>query len=196
MLRLNQEVICRSGNKNNIKFIKSWKNICKIDWAESSLLLLPLAPMVNYVNHGESPNAVLRWAEHEKVINDYMTQDNLIADVANHRSHLVTLEVVALRDIAVGEEVLIDYGPEWADAWADYKSRASMAQPGATWPLKAVDLRQVFSSKAFPVKVTDENNPYPKGVVTACFLSLEQTTDGTPHFNGDGDEIYQWLPTP
>lgn len=159
---------------------------------ESSLLLLPLAPMVNYVNHGEAPNAVLRWAEHEKVINDYMTQDNLIADVVNHRSHLVTLELVALRDIAVGEEVLIDYGPEWADAWADYKSRASMAQPGATWPLKAVDLRQVFASKAYPVKVTDENNPYPKGVVTACFLSLEQTTDGTPHFNDEGDEIYQW----
>ena len=165
---------------------------------ESSLLLLPLAPMVNYINHADGEdglpeaNAVLRWAEHEKIMNDYATQDNLVQDVTNHRSHLVTLELVALRDIAVGEEIFIDYGPDWSDAWTDYTSRASMAQPGATWPLKAEDLRQVFDHKPFPVRVTDENNPYPSGVVTACFMTLDQMPDGVPHYNAAGEDLYQW----
>ena len=160
---------------------------------ESSLLLLPLAPMVNYVNHASEPNAFLRWSEHDAIVNDYATQDNLIEDVTNHRSHLVTLELVALREIKVGDEVTIDYGPEWAEAWADYTSRASMTRPGATWPLKADDLREVFAKKPFPVGVTDETNVYPEGVVTACFLTIDSTPDGVPHFSEDGEDIYQWM---
>uniref|UniRef100_A0A7S3LBW9 SET domain-containing protein n=1 Tax=Amphora coffeiformis TaxID=265554 RepID=A0A7S3LBW9_9STRA len=164
---------------------------------ESSLLLLPLAPTVNYINHADGedgspePNAVLRWSEHEKIMNDFATQDNLIPDVVNHRSHLITLELVAVRDIKPGEEIFIDYGPEWADAWADYSSRATMAK-GGKWPLKADDIRQVFASKAYPVKVTDETNPYPHGTATACFMTLHAVPDGLPHYNADGEDVYHW----
>jgi hypothetical protein len=155
---------------------------------ESSLVLLPNAPMVNYINHGKKPNAELRWAEHEKLVNDASAHMYTVEDVVNHRNAFIVLELVATRDIAVGEEVLIDYGPEWIEAWEEY----SKAWKKGSWPLKAEDLREVFRTKAYPAKVTVSNNPYPPGVSTACFITLGSVPDGEEHYSEDGEDIYWW----
>jgi hypothetical protein len=102
---------------------------------DSSLLLLPYAPMVNYINHASSssssssseqqdhqpaPNVALTWhlgfrgprgAElffgHGRV--DKMLQRN--------EEIVLQVEFRAIRDIVPGDEVLMDYGDAWQQAW-------------------------------------------------------------------------------
>jgi len=46
------------------------------------------------------------------------------------RSGRLALEYVALRDIREGEEILIDYGKLWLDAWSEFKGRNPYARSG------------------------------------------------------------------
>jgi SET domain len=83
---------------------------------ESSLLLCPYGPIVNYVNHNQTrANVRLQWSPKgnhnpellEKPINEW--KFDATAKLA--------MELVAIREIAANEEVLLDYGDEWESAW-------------------------------------------------------------------------------
>jgi len=97
----------------------------------SSLLLVPTAPIVNYVNHGARPNVALRWpAEGGQARKVFSTEGGEeengwlkgnVGDVLG-RSNQLAWEYVALRDIAPFEELLLDYGPEWDKEWGQFAS--------------------------------------------------------------------------
>jgi hypothetical protein len=64
----------------------------------------------------DGPNAAFRWAsgwnpESEKW--QAMTLD----EIANEEGRSLAMEVVALREIAVGDEIFVDYGLDWEAAW-------------------------------------------------------------------------------
>jgi hypothetical protein len=75
--------------------------------ANSSILLFPASPVVNFINHSSRPNVALRW---KTEIFDYDT-------VVSRQPPGMMLELVALRDINQNEEVLLDYGQAWELAW-------------------------------------------------------------------------------
>ena len=86
---------------------------------DSPLLLLPYTPVVNFINHnGQEPNAKIQWPKSQKGLfrdaEDWLSEHPL--DVLNESGQLM-LEFVALRDIAPGEEIVIDYGSDWAEAF-------------------------------------------------------------------------------
>lgn len=210
--------------------------------AESSLLLLPSAPMVNLINHTperSQVNAYLQWSTHEAVFNDHNLHDEPF-DMRNLKEGSppppVVMELVALRDIQVragiaslllhldgkkkvhstflytnhvlrcffklfshlqeGEEILIDYGKGWNDAWIAYKKAwDSGYSENSKWPLKAADVRPNYKDKPFPVNIQDGQVPYPAGVVTACFMDkADDLPDGEPkRNNANGLVIVRWL---
>jgi hypothetical protein len=82
---------------------------------QSTVLLFPYSTAVGYINHGRPANVALRWS-------DRMTRPERLHEPAEnlHADHLesgLLLELVALRDIDEGEEILLDYGDEWVAAW-------------------------------------------------------------------------------
>ncbi|KAG7340641.1 SET methyltransferase domain containing protein [Nitzschia inconspicua] len=84
---------------------------------DSEILLFPYSPMVNYINHdGENPNTAIRWTNGSK---EYFAMHPI--DVLEQHGGTLRMEYVALRDIAPEEEITIDYGPEWAEAWKKYQ---------------------------------------------------------------------------
>ncbi|CAB9508732.1 Guanylate cyclase [Seminavis robusta] len=91
---------------------------------QTQLLFLPSAKGVNYINHaaeGHEANVKLAWSLPQgESIDEFF--DELPSHVMFSRSeqpvHYVKYE--ALRDIAPGEEILLDYGKEWEEAWAKY----------------------------------------------------------------------------
>lgn len=167
---------------------------------ESSLMLLPTAPMVNLINHAPTPssvNAVLRWSKHDSVANDHDLHDLSLSDWNRHKTRPIVLELVATRDIQEGEEILISYGAGWAEAWQTYKEgfvALTLGKGFTKWPLKALDMRYMYKDKPFPTQISHGQLPYPQGVVTACFLeTVDDLPDGQPRKNAAGQQLLQWL---
>jgi SET domain len=165
--------------------------------AESTLFLLPTAPMVNLVNHAPKKsdvNAILRWSKHQHVANDNDLHDVAIRKWGKHNTRPIVMELVATRDIKEGEEILIDYGDDWAEAWATYKADWIKQTQGAKWPLKALDVRHMYQTHPYPAKIAKDQQPYPPGVITACYLeTVDDLPDGQPKENAAGQKLVQWL---
>jgi len=71
-------------------------------------------------NANKGPNAYYRWAsesEWDKNTKNtlHMTLDEMSNHVQQHR--MLSMEIVASRDIQEGEEIFIDYGEKWEEAW-------------------------------------------------------------------------------
>ena len=131
---------------------------------DSPMLLVPTAPLANFINHGgpftsEKPNSgganvVVRWPEEDSntgklfdwVFNNGMGDDYKEFDATAHyehnawlkmhpldvmeRSGKLAFEYVALRDIHNNEEILIDYGPLWDQAWNSFMRTHPYARSG------------------------------------------------------------------
>jgi len=83
---------------------------------ESSLLLFPYSPIVNYVNHNATDfNAELRWSSLPPHRHDWL--DRSPDDLASEDLVGLIIEIVATRDIEPGEEVYLNYGEDWDRAW-------------------------------------------------------------------------------
>jgi hypothetical protein len=95
----------------------------------SPLLLLPMVPGANGINHadptkGRTPNVAISWMEPNFDPEKYFKRPTEIlfgdAERSEDRAPLL-IEYVALRDILAGEELLLDYGVEWQEAWDAHK---------------------------------------------------------------------------
>lgn len=88
--------------------------------AKSSVLLCPYTSPSAYINHasGESSaNAKVVWADASTPNHhaDWLEDD---VDFLKEQDHIgLSLNFIATRDIRPGEEVFLDYGPEWEKAW-------------------------------------------------------------------------------
>ena len=80
--------------------------------SESTLLLLPSAPIVNLINHApelSQVNAFLQWSTHEFVFNDHNMHDELLEnwELKDGVPPPVMMELVASRDIQVSHSGII-----------------------------------------------------------------------------------------
>lgn len=84
---------------------------------DSSIILLPYAPYVNYVNHNVTMcNAELRWSLLATHKDGWMQRAP--ADLALNEEHVgLVMEMVASRDISPGGEIFINYGESWEQSW-------------------------------------------------------------------------------
>jgi hypothetical protein len=163
---------------------------------ESSVLLMPVGPMVTLVNHaltGQGANAILTWSEHPYIYNDEELHDMVPESLAVAPNPNIVMNLIATRDIQPGEEIFIDYGPEWVTAWDDYKRGYDIKYADGAWPLKAEDVMLDFIVEPFPVDLKKATIPYPKGVATACFIETTEVEDGEPRKTVDGVEILEWI---
>jgi SET domain len=83
---------------------------------ESSLLLFPYSPVVNFVNHATNgtANVEIRWSVNNDATRQ-LSAAQLLESRANARG--IVMELYALKDVQPGEEVLLDYGRQWETAW-------------------------------------------------------------------------------
>lgn len=120
---------------------------------DSPMLLVPNGPLANFINHGgEDANVQIRWPaalsktarlfdwaynrKKEDVYDDKFESTNHNAWLKDHpidvmeKSGRLAFEYVALRDIKKDEEILIDYGPLWEDAWGAFSNAHPYARSG------------------------------------------------------------------
>jgi hypothetical protein len=82
---------------------------------ESTLLLCPYGVLTSRINHSrDTPNTRIVWAK-EMRHKDWMSQP--IERWGDEYHTGLQFDFVALRDIQPDEEILIDYGRDWQEAW-------------------------------------------------------------------------------
>lgn len=131
----------------------------------STLLLTPYGAMVNYINHHrELANVKIQWPAKELVAHkpDWLTKDvEFLSNV--HEKIGLSFDYVALRDLEEGEEIFLDYGDEWIEAWeahvANWKPvpNADNYVHASEWTETALRTLEELSE-----------NPYPHNLQTLC----------------------------
>ena len=162
---------------------------------ESSMLLFPLGSMVSSINHSrKNSNAYITWSRMaDKLPNQHRYHDYTVEQMANTDKIVLTMKIVATKDIAPGEEILLDYGPKWEAAWQDYRATRENESSRSEHPIKAQYLREQFKSKPLEIPTTILENPYPPNVATACFMTIRDRPDGFPMYDKlVGMAISEW----
>jgi SET domain len=157
---------------------------------ESHVLLVPTGPTVNSINHNSDPmrvNAYLRWSHrHSSQAMTQLRPMELLSRASaityhdrsegeENDSNTLMLEIVALRDIGAGEEVFLDYGPDWKRSWdahvAKLETDGKSANRGEGHMSAAEWLATKKSKDPWRTHEEQVRLPYPANMQTACFLS-------------------------
>eukprot|EP00980_Cylindrotheca_fusiformis_P005804 scaffold1223_cov119-Cylindrotheca_fusiformis.AAC.7 len=181
----------RSGGPSGTQLII---NYC-FGHPDSSLLLFPLGSLVNLINHSrKGSNAYMTWSKRaDKLPNQHQYHDFTVEQMANTNKIVLTMKVVATRDIGPGEEIFLDYGPQWEHAWQEYQQKWELERKGVPHPLKAKDMRDRYKAIPFEIPQTMRRNPYPPNIATACFMSIRERPDGKTMFDKTlGVDITEW----
>lgn len=151
--------------------------------SNSSVLLYPYAPVVNYINHDHTKfNAKVRWSN--LPTQNLKLKEMDAQEVMTHDHAGLIMEFVATRDIARGEEILLDYGDLWEELWQDWISEWSL-DTNTNEYTPAFELNDFLQ----PVRTVTEQkvDPYPKNAKMVCFIH----TDKEPlEENKKGEPIY------
>eukprot|EP00546_Thalassionema_frauenfeldii_P022189 CAMPEP_0178905078 /NCGR_PEP_ID=MMETSP0786-20121207/6060_1 /TAXON_ID=186022 /ORGANISM="Thalassionema frauenfeldii, Strain CCMP 1798" /LENGTH=562 /DNA_ID=CAMNT_0020576615 /DNA_START=137 /DNA_END=1822 /DNA_ORIENTATION=- len=140
--------------------------------ANSTLLLTPYGAMVNYINHHrERANVKVQWPAVELVAHKPEWLGKSPTDLHHVQSKIgLSLDYVALRDIEVGEEVFMDYGDEWIEAWERHVQEWS---PEEEPYVHSTEWTEPY------LRTLEEliTNPYPSNLITLCTVSYQHYDD-------------------
>lgn len=136
---------------------------------DSTMALSPYAGGVQLINHNQTlANVKMQWAVPRRSNHHPHLLKKSVAYINNKYplGSVLGMEVVATRDIAPDEELYLDYGDEWEEAWQTHVREWEPLE-GSEDYVSAVDLntRPEHVSKPIPNTYgTNENSPFPKNV--------------------------------
>jgi SET domain len=130
----------------------------------SSLLFFPYSPVVNLINHASKSNAALRWSDSSLHYGRHLLKMGVEAFKTSDPSGLL-LEFVALRDISEGEEILLDYGKDWTDAWNEHEEQWQPHESASSY-IYPYSMEESDFILRTPIEI--ETNPYPWNIETSC----------------------------
>jgi hypothetical protein len=148
--------------------------------AQSTILLCPYGVGVNYINHANKPNAKIQWAPHGQLSHDDQSFHQSPTELSKSTRVRLALDYVALRDIREGEEISIDYGRAWQEAYRDFLRRS---QSGKT----ATDVDSYNQHGILKTEAEQAASPYPSDIELKCHPNVmknELPTDASDEMWG------------
>ena len=97
-----------------------------------------------------------------------------IVDKINASSRGLSFDIIALRDIDPGEEVFIDYGVNWENAWNDHLNNWEPPNEDET---SYVPLRKMLEANELRNVEELKSNPYPENVRQMCCFWESEWSD-------------------
>ncbi|KAL3804860.1 hypothetical protein HJC23_006632 [Cyclotella cryptica] len=171
--------------------------------SNSSVLLFPYGPFVNFINHAPSvtgqssedetdatvANVRVRWSEMFRQKDDVVDPRSMTPPQLWKRPNPdgLVLEYVALRNIQPNEEILLDYGSAWSNAWKEHTKR--WKDDPSNHDSGPESINESKSNDYSPAYIMDDvvsnlrtaeeqlQFPYPQNVFTACFYRYEHTEE-------------------
>lgn len=158
------------------------RNYC-LGNSNSTILLYPFGPMINLINHFNRPNVKFQWSKH--------SQSHLSKPLNLKDPPFLLMELVATRDISEGEELYLDYGRAWEDAWWQHVQ---------SW--KAADMHYSPSYvmddaiRLLRTQQEQKDHEYPSNVFTSCFyrFSDRETSERALSQSVSADKVtsFRW----
>jgi hypothetical protein len=157
--------------------------------AESTLYLCPYGAGVNYVNHGSSrggdndndnddkkANVRLQWAADGVMGHDATWLSKPPSAMGYHASPGLFIDLVATRDILPGEEILMDYGPEWEAAWQEHMKNWNSNMYSKDYQ-SARDWNKKNGETVLRTDAEQEVVPYPSHMELRCLEQIGHNTN-------------------
>eukprot|EP00977_Amphora_coffeiformis_P003321 scaffold618_cov175-Amphora_coffeaeformis.AAC.3 len=134
---------------------------------QTSLLLCPYGVGVNYINHSPEFNVKIRWAEGFDGHDSDVVKTATLDELEDIRSPTLAFDYVATRDIEAGEELFIDYGTGWRQAWLQHQTGADAAKRSEHYA-SAHRWNEQFATAL--IRTDDEQvlDPYPDHIEVRC----------------------------
>eukprot|EP00980_Cylindrotheca_fusiformis_P028673 scaffold22635_cov134-Cylindrotheca_fusiformis.AAC.1 len=150
---------------------------------KSSTLLYPYGPWVNLVNHYTEPNVKLQWKNGQIPL---MTSENI------EQGSVFMMELIAIRDIQAGEEVYLDYGRAWEEAWFQHTQKWKPTREHYS-PGYVID----DTIRLLRTETEQKDHPYPYNVQTSCFYRYSDRTDEEKKPDKTSDKLrsFKWKAT-
>ncbi|GFH56916.1 hypothetical protein CTEN210_13392 [Chaetoceros tenuissimus] len=157
---------------------------------DSSLLFFPYSPMVNYINHDDkASNVELRWSTSSQ--HDRADVHNMSFQYIKDLEHAgLMLEFVATRDIEQDEEIYLDYGPLWQNAWESHVQNFDSDNNSNQEYIYAHELNA--SEKVIRTQQEQQTHPYPQHIFISCYYNYEDAMKRNQKIN---NEVYLWTQT-
>jgi len=133
----------------------------------TSLLLFPYGPGVNMVNHASDPkkvNVKFEWSSHPMHHAAWL-QLPLSQTLQMDYPGGLLLDLVATRDISEGEELYMDYGAGWQQAWEKHVQSWKPVGGAEDYRYPA----QIDRSQPIRTISEQEKDPYPSNLATVCW---------------------------
>lgn len=165
MYDLNQDPTDEATLSNAVMGQQLLLNYC-FGHRESTLLLCPYGPMASYINHNATlVNVKIRWADPQRGNHSPTLLNRSLSALDTDATAKLAFDLVALRDIAQGEELFLDYGVEWEKAWWEH-----VAQPrsGETYYVPAWQLNGDHTQPLYTVFEGIHGRLYPQRVDIRC----------------------------
>lgn len=157
MIPVEQDLLLMRANEKNSSRQLLW-NYC-LGHRQASILFCPTTAAAMMKQDAKTPNVGLRWKEPSTMLQASL--DDFWSQSISERNNLLVLEYVALRDIGEDEELLLDYGAEWEQAYRYHltswiSDTAESQIPNETSSLRVNGAEHV---KTEPYMVLSENIP-------------------------------------
>lgn len=158
---------------------------------ESSLLLFPYTPVVNYVNHNKTAfNVELQWSTLPNHKSEWLEKSP--DELTRKEKHTgLILEMIATRDIAAGEEIFLNYGYLWEERWERYQALEWNPSPVDKTYVSAAQMNA--GSKTLRTEDELQKFPYRAKVQTYCFMPNFVVEERA---NNNNPEYYEWRSMP
>jgi hypothetical protein len=144
---------------------------------DTSMALCPYGSGVNYINHNKTrANVKVIWANHGSTTQNDEWFTKTPMEILKDRRARLALDYVASRDIPAGEELFLDYGDAWEEAWTQLTTGWKMEHSWGDAYLNAHQWNDMFAD--LPLRTTDEEfyDPYPTTLHTRCHHDLVANT--------------------
>jgi hypothetical protein len=121
------------ANTETKKTTQLLENYC-MGHNESTMLLCPYGTLSNHMNHNQThANVKLTWANPAKSNHNPDWLNKTLKELYLTDYSGLSMTLVATRDIAVGEEVFLDYGDEWEEAWQTHVANWNPVEGAETY---------------------------------------------------------------
>jgi len=137
----------------------------------SSMVLLPYSPVVNFVNHNfdrSKINAKLKWST--RSLHQRHWEHDTVSEILPRQRVGLMMELIAIQDIPSGHEVFLYYGSRWEKAWMAHVSNWKPPTHSDDYD----NVEDLNHPENVNVRTLEEqrDRPYGKNVVTLCWLDL------------------------